>query len=104
MTVGARSDPYFSFNFLVEIKGRLVGGFSEVRGLEAEVEVKDYREGGLNNYIHKLAGPARYPGNLVLKRGLTDAATLITWYQEVSQGIINRKSGSIILLDRRGQE
>jgi len=45
---GLRKDPYAGFNFLVEIDGLLVGGFTEVTGLQVETESHDYREGGLN--------------------------------------------------------
>jgi phage tail-like protein len=102
--VGKRTDPYLSFNFLVEIEGVVTGGFSEVSGLQAETEIKEYREGGLNEYMHRLAGPTRYASNLVLKRGLTDADTLLKWHQEVTQGTIKRKNGSIVLLDITGGE
>jgi len=102
--LGDRKDPYLAFNFNVEIEGLTVGGFSEVNGLQAEIETEDYREGGLNDYIHKLAGPARYPSNLVLKQGLTDAAELWAWFQDAAQGKIERKNVSIILLDSSGQE
>ena len=95
----ARVDPYLGFNFVVEIKGIQVAGFSEVSGLQVEIEVQDYREGGLNTYIHRLPGPARYPNNLVLKRGLANDL-LWLWHQDVVNGLIERKNGSIILIDR----
>ncbi len=104
MTVGDRNDPYLSFNFLVEIEGLVVGGFSEVTGLTIEIEVEEYREGGLNAYMHKLAGPPRYPSNLVLKHGLTDSDTLWAWHQAVARGTIQRKNGSIMLLNSAGEE
>jgi hypothetical protein len=31
--------------------------------LQAEVQTEDYREGGVNEYAHKLAGPTNYPAN-----------------------------------------
>lgn len=96
-----RNDPYMAFNFLVEIEGLIVGGFNDVTGLQVETEVQEYREGGLNDYIHKLAGPTRYPANLVLKRGLTDIETLWSWHQDVVQGRIERKNASVYLLDRQ---
>lgn len=99
--LGVRNDPYTAFNFLVEIEGLLVGGFSEVTGLQIETEVEEYREGGRNGYIHKLAGPTRYPANLVLKHGLTDIESLWSWHQEIVKGNIERKNGTIYLLDRR---
>lgn len=99
--LGIRNDPYLSFNFLVEIEGLLVGGFSEVTGLQVETIVETYREGGVNEYEHKLAGPTRYPSNLILKHGLTDIETLWRWHQDVIQGNIERKNGTIYLLDRQ---
>ncbi len=104
MTVGVRKDPYLAFNFLVEIGGLTVGGFSEVSGLQAEIETLDYREGGVNEYMHKLPGPARYPSNLVLKHGLTDSKTLWDWHQNAIRGQIKRVDGSIILQSSTFQE
>ncbi len=54
--LGIRNDPYMPFNFLVEIEGLLVGGFTEVTGLTVETETEDFREGGVNEYVHKLPG------------------------------------------------
>lgn len=103
MAIGGRSaDPYLSFNFLVEIQGLVVGGFSDVSGLQAEIEVHDYREGGVNDYIHRLAGPVRYPSNLVLKRGISDAQELWQWHCEVRSGTITRRNITILLLDATG--
>lgn len=100
--LGVRNDPYMSFNFFVEIEGLIVGGFSEVSGLQVETQVHDYQEGGQNEYVHRLPGPARYPSNLILKRGLTDIETLWAWHQDVIAGTIERKNGTIYLLDRMG--
>jgi phage tail-like protein len=101
---GGRTDPYMAFNFLVEIEGLVVGGFSEVSGLQVETMVHDYQEGGQNEYVHKLPGPTRYPSNLVFKRGLTDLQTLWSWHQEVAAGAVQRRNGTIYLLDRQGQQ
>jgi len=99
--LGIRNDPYMAFNYLVEIEGLVVGGFTEVTGLQIETVIETYREGGLNEYEHKLAGPTRYPSNLILKHGLTDIETLWSWHQDVTQGNVTRKNGTIYLLDRR---
>jgi phage tail-like protein len=42
---GNRTDPYSAFNFLVEIDGVTVAGFSEVSGLTTETDVIEYRTG-----------------------------------------------------------
>ncbi len=104
MATGARHDPYPSFNFAVEISGLFVAGFNEVSGLQAEIEVQEYREGGVNEYIHKRAGPARYPSNLILKRGIGDNTELWSWYCQVLQGTIERKSLDVVLMDASGAE
>ncbi|MBE9593547.1 MAG: phage tail protein [Proteobacteria bacterium] len=103
MPVAERKDPYLSFRFLVEIQGLIVGGFSEVSGLQAETEIEEIREGGVNDYVHKLPKITKYP-NITLKRGITDSDVLWNWHQDVVNGIIKRKSGFIILLDGEGNE
>ena len=94
-----RVDPYTSFNFLVEIEGILTGGFSECSGLQAEVEIEEYAEGGVNDYVHRFAGRAKYPP-LVLKRGISPIDTLWVWHQNVARGRIERHNGTIYLLDQ----
>lgn len=95
--------PYIAFRFLVEIQGLIVGGFSEVSGLQVETEVETVEEGGVNDYVHKLPKKTTYP-NLVLKRGLADSTALWGWHQNVVNGIIKRTSGAVILLDLEGNE
>jgi len=38
--LGTRIDPYLGFSFLVEVEDLIVGGFSEVSGLQVETEVQ----------------------------------------------------------------
>jgi len=96
-------DPYKAFRFIVEIDGTEVGGFSDAAGLEARTETDDYREGGTNDYVHKIAKETKYP-NLTLKRGLTDKTELWNWHKDVVAGVILRKTVSVILLDSQRQE
>ena len=98
--LGVRLDPYQVFNFLVEIEGILAGAFSECSGLGVETEFLDYREGGQNEYVHRLPGPTKYPP-LVLKHGLTQIDGLWTWHQDVIQGRVKRRNGTIYLLDQQ---
>jgi phage tail-like protein len=95
---GVRLDPYLSFNFLVEVEGLLVGGFSECTGLGVETEQFEYREGGVNEYAHRFAGTARNP-TLVLRRGLTQIDTLWVWAEDVARGKVQRRNGTVFLLD-----
>ena len=96
-------DPYQGFNFLVEIEGILAGGFSDCSGLQAETDFAEYREGGRNDFAHHFAGATKYPP-LVLKRGLTRSDALWAWHQDVAQGRIVRRNGTLYLLDRGRSE
>jgi len=100
---GAVSRPGVAFRFKVELDGLLIADFSEVSGLEAETEVKVVREGGVNDYEHHFITIRKYPP-LVLKRGFTNTTQLWDWYEENAAGRLQRKNGSIILLDASGQE
>lgn len=94
---------FTTFRFWVEIEGLFVGGFSEVSGLQAETEYEQYAEGGVNDYIHHFPKRTKYPP-LVLKRGMTYSSDLWDWYEKTINGKIQRKSGTVILLDANGFE
>jgi phage tail-like protein len=95
---GARVDPYMAFNFLVEIDGVTVAGFSECSGLTNETDPVDYREGFMDTYLLKLPGLRKFPV-IVLKRGFTDNVDLWTWRRTVIEGRTERHSGVITLLN-----
>ena len=96
---GLRVDPYQSSNFVVEIEGLLVGGFSDCGGLAVEVESTEYREGGQNGFIHRFAGATRHPP-LVLRHGISPIDGLWGWHQDVVSGTIRRRNGTIYLLNQ----
>jgi phage tail-like protein len=94
----------------VEIKGVIVAEFTEVSGLEAEVEVFEYIEGGNNLFTHKLPGRVKFP-NVVLKRGLTDSTDLWDWFHmimyrtgEETKEPVERKNVSIVQYDESEKE
>jgi phage tail-like protein len=93
-----RVDPYLSHTFIVEIAGILAGGFTEISGLHVETETFEYREGGLNNAVHRFAGQTSHPP-LVLKHGLSPIDGLWSWHQDVVAGVIQRRNGTIYLLN-----
>ncbi|WP_168121136.1 phage tail protein [Paenibacillus sp. HB172176] len=97
------NDVASAYHFWVELDGILVAGFSEVSGLEAETEFDEYREGGVNGYVHKLPKGVKFP-NLVLKRGLTKSPALWNWYESSIDGKLTRKSGAIVLQNPDGTE
>jgi len=100
---GQRNDPYKSSRFLVEIEGIVQAGFSEASGFGSNVEVVEYREGGDTPTVRKLPGKVSYP-DITLKWGITDSRELYEWHRAAVNGQVDRKNGSILLLDDLGQE
>lgn len=86
----ARQDPLRGFRFLVEIEGIASGGFTRVKGLSREVKYESYREGGVNDYEHKLVTQVAYPV-VVLERGLA-LDDLWKWAQAAADGDVKRRT------------
>jgi phage tail-like protein len=102
MSAGGRPRPYLNFRFVVEVDSLVAGGFTEVSGLEREIETEEYDEGGVNTHTHTLRAGVTAP-NLVLRRGLTDADTLWDWLRQVADGDVERKTVLVFLQDATGQ-
>jgi len=95
---GSRNDPYTAFNFLVEIDGVTVAGFSECSGLSTETDAAEYRTGAEDITVRKLPGLVKY-SNITLKRGFTQSKELWQWRKQVLDGKTQRRSGTVTLLD-----
>jgi len=82
-------------------KTLLFGTFSEASGLNAEMEVEPYQEGGRNVGPHKLVKWGKYT-NLVFKRGVTMNPDLWDWSYSIvfKNGNPARKNGFVLLTDR----
>ena len=101
--MATRVDPYRSYNFLVEIDGITQAGFQECSGLDSQTASIDYREGDDPPHLSKLPGMNSFTA-ISLKRGITDSDELWRWRQSVVTGRTDRRNGSIVLLDEKGQE
>jgi phage tail-like protein len=85
--------------FMVEVLGLTLGSFSAVRGIEATVDVLEYREGGINDVVHRLPGAVTYP-NLILTNGLTSGA-VEAWFAKTRLGA-ERHTLTLTFLDASG--
>jgi phage tail-like protein len=104
VAAGDRTDPYRSYNFLVEIDGITRAGFRECAGLGSGSAPIEYREGDDRQLTtRKLPGLVSYP-NITLSRGVTDDPELWQWREQVARGQVSRRNGSIVLLDDTGEE
>ena len=89
--------------FYVKIDGIMEAVFTEVTGLQIEMEVFEYAEGGNNNFVHRLPGRTKV-SNITLKRGMARSNDFFKWYTEVASGTIKRRNVAVILFDVRGEE
>jgi phage tail-like protein len=103
MPVGDRKDPLLSYNFLVEIDGITRAGFREASGLDSSQDPVEYREGTDAFTSRKLPGMVKY-SNISLKWGMTDDLEMLEWRQKTVDGKVERRNGSIVLLDSTGAE
>lgn len=103
MATGDIPDPFGNFNFLVEIDGITRAAFQECSGFDSTIDVIEHREGGDNTTLRKLPGMTKY-SNISLKWGMTDDRELYDWHRRIVNGEIERKNGSIVMLNNRGDE
>ena len=95
------------YNFLLEIQGVvndnkiIVGGFKSMSGMDSETEIVEFKQGN-DTVVRKKPGRTTY-ANIVLERGYTATDDLWQWRQNIENGKIDRRSGSIIILDQDGQ-
>ena len=111
-----------TFNFEVRLNeslgypdgkpGKLIanGAFQEVSGLDVEMDIQEYYEGGRNDAVVRRIGRAKY-SNIILKRGMLYANTangevvkqLWEWFQNIVSGNpVLRYNGIIEVKDRKG--
>jgi phage tail-like protein len=102
MTTGTLVDPSINFNYQVEIDGIRRAGFHECTGFNSSVKVIEHNEGG-SITPRKIPGLTNF-GEITLKWGVADDTDLYDWHMQVATGQTVRKNGSIVLLDRAGNE
>lgn len=98
-----RRDPLLNFNFVLEIDDIRQAGFTDCSGFGATTEPVEVNEGGLNTASRKFAGRTKQ-NNITLKWGLTTSRELYDWFRDAVNGKIQRKNGSICVLDLEGNE
>lgn len=97
---GQRVDPFRNFNFLVVLDGvdDALAHFTECSGLGSTTEVIEYREGGDNTTVRKLPGKTSF-SDITLKYGMTGSTALWEWRQQIIDGTVALKNGSVVVYD-----
>src|SRR5438874_7263827 len=102
--MATRKDPFFGYNFAVELDGITRMGFKGCTGLDSSTTAVKYREGTDVSLAQR-----EYPGLLhhspiTLTRGITDDRALWDWRNDVALGKGTRHDISIVLRDDVGTE
>jgi phage tail-like protein len=104
----ARTAPYPSYNYIVNLNGprdpeKLLGGFSDVSGLNTETHISEYRDGNeAESHVRKVPGSHKV-GDVTLKRGVVDSSDLWAWItQTQTTGILAQRDVVITLRDEAG--
>jgi phage tail-like protein len=71
--------------------------FQEINGLEVEMEMETFTEGGQNRHTWQLPKRTRY-SDITLKRGLFVGSPLITWCKDALENFIFAPSNVTIAL------
>lgn len=93
-----------AYNFLLEVSGItkgmkvIIGGFKSVSGLESETEIIEFKQGN-DKVVRKKPGRTTY-SNITLERGFTATDDLWLWRKNIEDGLIDRRSGTLTVLDQ----
>jgi len=95
--------PLPKFHFKVEIEGGIEASFSEISGLDVEVEVSEYRQGDSPVFSSiKMPGLIK-TSDVTLKKGIfTQDVALFDWFNQINMNTIERKTVQIMLLNESG--
>ncbi len=96
----SRQDPIPAFRFEVILDDLPWGGFSEVTGLQMELDPQEYQEGGVNSFVHKFPSRTKQTA-LTFKRGIVDRKVW-DWFYDTTQGKVRFRNGLILVRDPSG--
>lgn len=98
-----REQPYGGFRFLVSVEGITIpghAGFSEVSGLDVEIEPIEYRAGNDPDLSRRKIPGLRKYGDVTLKRGVTGSLEFWEWMAQIAtESVAARRTVTIQLLD-----
>jgi phage tail-like protein len=106
--MATRTAPYPAYNYIVNLNGprdpeKLLGGFSDVSGLNTEIHISEYRDGNeAEAHVRKMPGSHKV-GDVTLKRGVVDSSDLWAWIRQTeTTGVLAQRDVVITLRDEAG--
>ena len=97
-------EPALSLTYKVTIDGIIpLGTWSKIDGLGFAFDVTEYREGGVNGYMHKIVGPLKYD-NVRLSRPVDSDSLLLYIWLSANLVAVVPQTMAITALDSEGSE
>jgi len=104
-----RTAPLPAYNYVVNLNGprdpeKLLGGFSDVSGLETDIHISEYRDGNESEpHVRKIPGSHKV-GDVTLKRGVVDSSDLWEWIADTrTNGVEAQRDVVITMRDEAGK-
>jgi phage tail-like protein len=99
-----RVAPYPAYNYIVKFvrfgrdPDKLLGGFSDVSGLETDIHISEYRDGNEKEpHVRKIPGSHKV-GDVTLKRGVVDSSDLWSWITNTRKNGVAAQQDVIVTL------
>lgn len=95
--------PGTSVRYEIEIDDVAFSSFTGIEGLEFEIEVFEWTEGGNNAYVHRLPGRRKYK-NIKLTRAVDrESQAISSWFTRLAQRI-EPTTATVRLMDANATE
>ena len=94
-------NPGLTYLFSVKIDGMPIGEWTKCDGLSMEFHVEEYEEGGMNTFVHRHPGRAKY-GNIKLTRPLGKQSMAVSGWMSSIMAVVKRQTAEISVLDSSG--
>jgi phage tail-like protein len=97
-------EPALTLFYKVTIDGVIpLGTWSKIEGLGFSYDVKEYREGGVNGYMHKIVGPLKYD-NVRLSRPVDSDSMLLYIWLSANLVKVVPQTMEIMVMNSEGKE
>ena len=86
----------------LDIEGVVEGSFDSVDGLGSSTDIIEYKDGN-GTVVHKRPGRTT-TSNLILQRTCSQKNEFMQWRRQVTEGAIERRNGTVLILDKNHTE
>jgi phage tail-like protein len=95
-------EPGIGLRFTVVIDGHQLGNWQKCEGLSVSYDIEEYKEGGLNGYVHRIPGRVKYE-TIKLTRPVDPTSSQVAAWVATIQSHTTRGTAQISVLDATGK-